>query len=115
MSLLWTQKLMYMLARILDKHPWFWEMKALISEQLNMVPVGVGNNSTPINILLLQKPDTAGLGDSEAIHFCDLEDFDSQSKPWTKPWTDRLLGGDNGDEGAGNKDAQGDVDDEGGS
>jgi hypothetical protein len=80
-----------------------------------MVPVGVGNNSTPINILLLQKPDTAGLGDGEVIRFHDLEDFDSQSKLWTGPWTDGLLGGDDGDEGAGNKDAQGDVDDKGGS
>ena len=80
-----------------------------------MVPVRVGNNSTPINILLLQKPDTAGLGDGEAIRFHDLEDFDSQSEPWTEPWTDGLLGGDDGDEGAGNEDAQGDVDNEGGS
>ena len=83
----------HMLARIQDKHPWFWEMKALISEQLNMVPVRVGNNSTPINILLLQKPDTAGLGDGEVICFHDLEDFDSQSEPWTELWTDGLLGG----------------------
>ena len=79
-----------------------------------MVPVRVGNNSTPINISLLQKPDTAGLGDSEAIRFRDLKDFDSQSKPWTGPWIDGLLGGDNGDEGAENEDAQGDVDDKGG-
>jgi hypothetical protein len=43
------------------------------------------NNSTPINILLLQKPGTAGLGDGEAIRFHDLEDFDSQSKLWTEP------------------------------
>ena len=115
MSLLWTQKLIYMLAQIQDKHPWFWEMKALISEQPNIVPVRVGNNSTPINISLLQKPDTAGLGDSKAICFRDLEDFDSQSEPWTKLWTNGLLWGDDGDEGAGNKDAQGDVDDKGGS
>jgi hypothetical protein len=99
-----------MLAQIQDKHPWFWEMKALISERPNMVPVGVGNNSTPINILLLQKPDTAGLGDGEAICFRDLEDFDSQSKPWI----DGLLGRDDGDEGARNEDAQGNANDKGG-
>ena len=53
-----------------------------------MVPVGVGNNSTPINLSLLQKPsDTSGFGESDASHFKreSSKDFDTQS---SEPWTD---------------------------
>ena len=75
-----------------------------------MVPVGVGNNSTPINVLLLQ----TGFGDSDISHFCESsKDFDTQSEPLT----DGLLGPsdswDDRDEEAGIVDAEGDVDDEG--
>ena len=81
-----------------------------------MVPVGVGNNSTPINISLLQTADTTGFGDSDMSHFCESsKDFDTQSEPLT----DGLLplgpsdSWDDGDEEAGIADAEGDVDDEG--
>jgi hypothetical protein len=115
MPLFRTYELIYMLARIQEKHPWFWELKALISERPNMVLVGVGNNSTPINVSLLQKPDTTGFGDSDMSHFRESsKDFDTQSEPLT----DGFLGpseGDDGDEEAGNADAEGDIDDEGGS
>ena len=116
MPLFRTYELIYMLARIQEKHPWFWELKALISERPNMVPVGVGNNSTPINVSLLQKPDTTGFGDSDMSHFRESsKDFDTQSEPLT----DGLLplgpsdSWDDGDEEAGIADAEGDVDDEG--
>ena len=69
-----------------------------------MVPVGVGNNSTPINVLLLQ----TGFGDSDISHFRESsKDFDTQSEPLT----DGLLGPsdswDDGDEEAGIADAEG--------
>ena len=83
-----------------------------------MVPVGVGNNSTLINLSLLQKPsDTSVFGESDASHFNreSSKDFDTQS---SEPWTDgfwKASEGDNSDEGEGNADVEGDVDDEGGS
>jgi hypothetical protein len=80
-----------------------------------MVLVGVGNNSTPINISLLQKPEAIGFGDDDTSHLRESsKDFDTQSEPWT----DGFLGPsdwDNGDEEVGNADAEGDVDDKGGS
>jgi hypothetical protein len=96
------QELIYVLAKIQDKHPWFWELKALISERPNMVPVGVGNNSTPINISLPQTPDTSGFGDIDESHFNreSSKDFDTQSEPWTDGFFGASEGpGDNGDEG----------------
>jgi len=82
-----------------------------------MVPVGVGNNSTPINVSLLQRSsDTTGIGDSDISHLRESsKDFDTQSEPWTEgpPWGDPEGEGD--DEGAGHIDAEGDIDDEHGS
>ncbi|KAF8958631.1 hypothetical protein BDZ97DRAFT_1761996 [Flammula alnicola] len=74
-------------SRIQEKHPWFWELKSLISERPNMVPVGIGNNSTGYNVSLLQKPSALAEGDSESRNSQFREssrDFDSQSEPWTE-------------------------------
>jgi hypothetical protein len=38
---------------IVTKTPWFFEMRSLIAERLNLVPVGLGNNETPIDLSIL--------------------------------------------------------------
>lgn len=38
---------------IVIKTPWFFEMRSLIAERPNLVPVGLGNNLTPVDLSLL--------------------------------------------------------------
>jgi hypothetical protein len=84
------------LARIQEKHPWFWELKALISERPNMIPVGVGNNSTPINVALLQNSwDTSDVSQLRE----SSKDFDTQSEEIFWPPTPTSRDRDIDDEG----------------
>lgn len=75
-----------------------------------MVPVGVGNNSTPINVSLLQiSQDTTAIGDSDHFHESSKE-FDGLSEPLTEdidfwPWSPTPQAYCD----AGNVDAEGDV------
>jgi hypothetical protein len=77
-----------------EKTPWFWTVKGFISKRPNLVPTGVGNNSTGYDVSILQKGtisdhgdgDGRGSEDEDKDGFGDeslgLEDeFDGQSEP----------------------------------
>ena len=67
-----------LLAEIKEKQPWYWRLKAIISEYPNHVPAGIGNNSSGYDLSLLLPPphgNTSELGDmslSDGIGFNEV-------------------------------------------
>lgn len=47
------------IARIREKHPWFWTLKEIISERPNLVPAGIGNNESGYDLNVLQRRDSS--------------------------------------------------------
>lgn len=46
--------------------PWLWEMKVLIDERPNLIPVGIGNNNSSIDMSdFLETAGTAGIGEED--------------------------------------------------
>lgn len=66
----WTQTIF--LEKIKVDCPWFLQMHALIGERLNLVPVGLGNSGTTVNLSILA--DTATSSDMENLATAVLDD-----------------------------------------
>ena len=62
------------------KCPWYWQLKAIISERPNQVPTGIGNNTSNYDVSLLLAPaHTSELGDTSSdgiIGFDDMQHVD---------------------------------------
>ena len=57
------------------KCPWYWQLKAIISERPNQVPVGIGNNASNYDVsLLLASAHTLELGDTSSDGIIDFDD-----------------------------------------
>lgn len=57
--------------------PWYFDILAIISERLNLTPVGLGNSSTPINIAIFTKEPASGR--SSPLSIFDDDDDDGSS------------------------------------
>jgi hypothetical protein len=58
------------------KCPWYWQLKAIISERPNQVPAGIGNNASNYDVsLLLGSAHTSELGDTSSDGIVGLDDM----------------------------------------
>jgi hypothetical protein len=78
--------------------PWFFDMKGLIAERPNLIPVGLGNSSTEIDFSVLGDD-----GGAEDVEPAKVDAYSSETATGMDDWMDTELdnlGGDSSDAGA---------------